>query len=302
MFHTVLIAGAAGWLGSQIVDALSHTDADVRILLRGGAAHPRAAELARKGEIVIGDLTDPGSLDAAMHGVHTIVSAVQGGPDVIIDGQVALARAGLAQGAARILPSDFSVAIEGLTPARHLFLGWRAEADRQIAALGLPQINVLNGAFTEMLRQPFFGLLDLDAGEVAHWGDPDQPYDFTTTADVAATVAAIAADPASTPGPFHLSGETLSPRDLATRAAQATGQRVTVRSLGSLDDLDAEIARRQALSPADASLWAGLQYHRLMATGEGRLSAPQPSRIGRPLMGIAAWLEATQPAGTPAIA
>jgi hypothetical protein len=41
--------------------------------------------------------------------------------------------------------------------------------------------------------------------------------------------------------------------------------------LGSLEDLDAEIARRQADAPDDPMVWAGLQYHSAMASGRGKL-------------------------------
>jgi uncharacterized protein YbjT (DUF2867 family) len=294
MTHLVLVVGAAGWLGEQIVDALRARHGDVRVMLRGGEAHAKAAALQAKGAaIVAGDLADPESLLLATRGVHTIISAVQGGPDVIIDGQTALARAGLANGAARILPSDFSVDLAALTPERHLFLGWRAEADRQIAGIGLPQINVLNGAFTEMLLQPFFGLLNAEAGEVAYWGAADQPYDFTTTADVAAAVAQIALDPDYPAGPAHIAGDTKSPREIAEIAARVYGKPFALTHNGPLAELDAEIATRQATSPHDPMPWAGLQYHRVMATGEGKLN-PSQTRVAPPhgWTGIEAFLRA----------
>ena len=50
--------------------------------------------LNRGAELVVGDLGDTASLSRATDGVDVIVSAVQGGNDVIIDGQVALAEAG----------------------------------------------------------------------------------------------------------------------------------------------------------------------------------------------------------------
>jgi uncharacterized protein YbjT (DUF2867 family) len=274
--HTVLVVGAAGWLGRQIVTALAERGTPVRVMLRGGANHPAHAELARIATVVDGDLTDPASLDRATRGVHTIVSAVQGGPDVIVQGQVALAAAGLANGVARIIPSDFSIDLTGVDTATHLFLGWRAEADRQIAALGLPQVNVLNGAFAEVLLEPFFGLLDLSAGEVAYWGDADQPYDFTLTADVAHAVAALASDPSRPAGPFHLAGDTRSPRQIAQIAASVTGRPITLNRLGTLADLDATVAQRQQEHPDNPLAWAGLQYHRLMANGSGQLRHPEP--------------------------
>jgi uncharacterized protein YbjT (DUF2867 family) len=291
MSHKILLVGAAGWLGGQILDALVARGGDVRVLLRGGDDHPKAKAIQGKAEIIAGDLNDAASLDAATRGVQTIVSAVQGGPDVIIAGQVALAKAGLNNGATRILPSDFSVALNGVSPERHLFLGWRAEADRQIAALGLAQINVLNGAFMEMLLQPFFGLLDVENGVVAYWGDADQLYDFTATPDVAAAVAAVALDEGVKPGAFMIAGDTKSPRELSALASSVYGRPFALKANGSLADLDAEIARRQAQDPQDPMAWAGLQYHRLMATGEGKLRNLRAPPAGRVWTRIDEYLE-----------
>lgn len=284
MTKTVLVAGASGWLGRQIAAQLISRGARVRLMLRGGAAHPKASELAsltRAGAAIVdADVSAPESLAAAVAGVDVIVSALQGGPDVIVEGQKRLADAGRAAGVRRIFASDYSVRFDGITEAEHLFLGWRARAREAIAATGLTQVNPLNGAFMEMLAQPFFGLVDWKARTVSVWGDPDQPYDFTTTADVAAYVAAASLEDALPAGDFEIVGDTVSPRALIHILGEITGSPFQLVSLGDLAALDAEIARRQASSPHDPTPWAGLQYHRLMANGAGKLRAPQNARYG----------------------
>lgn len=283
MPNTVLVAGASGWLGRQIAAALLARGARVRLMLRGGAAHPKAGELASLIEagavIVDADVSAADSLAAAVSGVDVIVSALQGGPDVIVDGQARLAAAGQAAGVRRFFASDYSVRFNGVTEAEHLFLGWRARARAAIAASGIVQINPLNGAFMEMLAQPFFGLVDWQKHTVSYWGDADQAYDFTTTADVATYVAAAALDDGLPAGELEIAGDTITPRALAALLSEMTGNAFTLVSLGDLAALDAEIARRQAQSPHDPSPWAGLQYHRLMASGAGKLRAPQNARF-----------------------
>lgn len=146
MTNTILLAGATGMFGSRVAHhLLAQPGARVRLLLRDYAAKKDKLETLIKGgaELIEGDLTDPASLDRATHGVDVIVSAVQGGPDVIIDGQVALAKAGKANGVRRILPSDFALDLFKATPGEHAMFDMRAEADRQIATLGLEQVNVL---------------------------------------------------------------------------------------------------------------------------------------------------------------
>lgn len=284
MANTVLVAGASGWLGRQIAAALLARRANVRLMLRAGVMHPRAGELAsltRAGaEIVDADVSVPDSLSAAVDSVSVIVSALQGGPDVIVDGQGKLAAAGREAGVRRFFASDYSVQFGGITEAQHLFLGWRTRARAAIAASGLSQISTLNGAFMEMLAQPFFGLVDWQKRVVAYWGADDQLYDFTTTSDVAAYVAAAVMDESLPAGDFNIIGDTVSPRDLSGLLGEATGHAFGLVALGDLDALDAEIGRRRAHSPHDPTPWAGLQYHRLMASGAGKLHEPQNARFG----------------------
>lgn len=296
MSQPILLVGAGGWLGQQVLVELRRAGAGVRVLLRGGENHPKASRLtAAGGEVIAGDLADPNSLLRATQHVRTIISTVQGGPDVIIEGQAALAHAGKQNGAARIFTSDYSVRLDGVTESEHLFLGWRARARAAVAVSGLAQVNPLNGAFMEMLTQAFFGLIDWKSRAVTYWGDPDQLYQFTTTGDVAAYVAAAALDPNLAHGAFEIVGDTASPRMLAALAQEATGAPFELKSLGDLAALDAEIARRTALAPTDPSTWAGLQYHRLMANGAGWLHSPQNMRFGgiQPVS-IRQWLAARE--------
>src|SRR5918993_6110774 len=114
MAQTVLLAGATGMLGSRVAHHLvEEPDARLRLLVRGAKDPKKRAALepllAGGAEIVEGDLADRPSLDRATQGVDVIVSAVQGGPEVIIDGQVALAEIGRRNGVRRILPSDFGL-------------------------------------------------------------------------------------------------------------------------------------------------------------------------------------------------
>lgn len=283
MSNLVLVVGATGWLGNQIVDALGSRDIPVRVALRGGASHAKAGSFAGRAEVVAADLADRTSLDAAARGANTIVSAVQGGRAEILDGQVALAKAGLDAGVERIVPSDFAVDFRGVSTERHLWLGLRAEADREIAALGLPQANILNGAFTEVLGLPFFEMLDLEASRLRFWGDADQPYDFTATKDAAAFTAEVVKDRGRL-GPQMVLTERVSPRQLAEIASSAFGRPFALDERGGMDALDKEIATRQAAQPETPYAWAALQYQRLMASGEAALRLPVSSGIlGEPV-------------------
>lgn len=262
-------------LGQQIVGALLDLGVNVRMIVRGGEDHSGigrlSTDIARGASVVDADLSDLSSLERAADGVDIIVSAVQGGPDIIIDGQLALAKAGLATGVSRIFPSDFAVDFRHLNDDEHLFFSWRRRAHAAIRAIALPQTNIFNGGFTEMLFQPFFGLIDWENRRVNHWGDADQLYDFTTTADTARFLAAAVVNDTQSDGGLEIAGDTVSPRNLQDIAARVTGNAFELRALGGIVELDAEIAQRQASAPSDPMAWAALQYHRAMASGRGKL-------------------------------
>ncbi|MFD0366242.1 SDR family oxidoreductase [Nocardia sp. GCM10030253] len=64
----ILVTGATGKVGRQAVNQLHEAGVEVRALVR----RPEAADLPPGVEVVGGDLSDPGSLDTALDGVHAV--------------------------------------------------------------------------------------------------------------------------------------------------------------------------------------------------------------------------------------
>ena len=275
MNATTLVAGAAGNVGRLITSEVARTGARTRAGLRGGSAHKLAGELLRIDgvEIVDLDLTRPDTLHRALEGVDVVVSAVQGGPDILIDGQVALASAALVAGAKRIFPSDFAVDFSAIPPKDHLFFSWRRLGQQAIAATGLAQTNTYNGAFAEvLLPHSGFDLLNQEDSRVHYWGSSTQAYDFTATADVARFVAAATQDPNAPEGPLRVAGDARTPAQIADIATRISGREFLPMPLGTLDELSNEIDRRHEKDPQDPMAWVGLQYVRSMASGAGKLN------------------------------
>ncbi len=135
----ILVAGATGMLGSRIAHhLLEQPEVQVRLLLRPDTNATKKNALIECGaDIVTGDLTDRDSLDHATQGVDVIVSALQGSPDVMIAGQVALAEAGKRNGVRRILPSDFALDFFKATPGEHMLFDLRRTASEAVAKTGL---------------------------------------------------------------------------------------------------------------------------------------------------------------------
>ena len=276
MTQTVLLAGSTGMLGSRIAHHLTRQpDARVRLLVRGSRDHDRQAKLepvlAAGAELVEGDLADAASLDRATQGVDVIVSAVQGGPEVIVDGQVALATAGKRNGVRRILPSDFALDLFKATPGEHAAFDARRTADERIADLGLEQVNILQGGFMELFL-PGMGAVDLDKGTIGFFGDGTRPIEVTSVEDTARIAARIAVDRSVPAGKVAFAGDRLSFRDAGEIIGRQVGRALMPISYGSEDDL------RAAMAAADPQKRVMLAYLLYMTNGQTALTELQNDR------------------------
>ena len=267
-------------LGRQIARHLvDQSEVRVRLLVRSGEAKKRAVLdplLTRGAEIIEGDLANRASLERATCGVDVIVSAVQGGPEVIIDGQVTLAEVGKRNGVRRILPSDYALDLFKATPGEHMMFDLRKMADERIAASGIEHIHVLQGAFMEMFG-PGMGTIDYDAGVVTFWGDGAQVIETTSVEDTGRMIARVALDRTVGSGKFAFSGDKVSILDAAQTIEAETGRRFKRRSNGSEAALRvamAEAARDKA-NPFKAVM---LAYQLYMLTGQTALSDLQNDR------------------------
>jgi uncharacterized protein YbjT (DUF2867 family) len=279
--QTVLLAGSTGMLGGRIAHHLLDEPATaLRLLVRpGGPGDPVKKEAVRRLEergalLVDGDVTDPASLDAATAGVDVIVSALQGGPDVITDGQVALARAAAGNGARRMVPSDFAADLFTAPPGEHPFFDWRRAADEAIATTGLEHVHVLNGAFLDGFVA---SLLDHGARTVTFWGTGDEPIEATTVDDTARYTARAALDRDLPSGKFPVVGARISAALVADTAERLTGHRYTRTSLGTADELRTRIANARTRGDGLAT-WIGDVYWLFMITGVTAVRDPQNAR------------------------
>ena len=244
MTTTVLLAGSTGMLGNRIAGhLLDQPDVAVRLLLRAaapaGSAKAQAVDavVARGAKSVTGDVTDPASLDTATAGVDVVVSALQGGPEIIVDGQVALAESAARNGVRRFIPSDFAIDLFSAPEGAPQF-DMRRRADRAIGALPLEVTHVLNGAFMDMMLDPSTaGVIDLDADTASLWGTGDEPFNLTTVDDTARFTAKVATDPADVSGVRYLSGAEATFNTIIDETERLTGVTLTRKILGSTEDL-----------------------------------------------------------------
>ena len=274
MTDTVLLAGSTGMLGSRIAHhLLGRPGVRLRLLARDATTKRDKLEplVGRGAALIEGDVANAASLDRATRGVDVVVSALQGGPDVIVDGQVALAKAAKANGVRRMLPSDYALDLFKATPGEHAAFDMRAEADRRIAAIGLEQVNILQGAFMEMFL-PGRGAIDLDAGTIGFFGDGDTKVELTSVEDTARMVARVALDRTVAPGKFAFAGDRLTFREAGAIVAEAAGRAIKPVSYGSEADL------RAAMAAADPHKRVMLAYLLYMTNGQTALGDLQNER------------------------
>lgn len=264
----VVIAGGAGKLGRLLVHALlEHPSVRVRVLVRDPRKPDVATMASDRVELMAFDAVSASdeARAAAVDGAFAVVSTLQGGPDVIVDAQLALLRAARAAGARRFIPSDYSYNIFTLPEGINVNSDWRrtlAVKARGEVTGSFEVVHVLQGIFADRYVLGFLGMLDAENGVVRYWGDGKTPIDWTTWEDTARFTAAAALDDRKVPEQLFVSGERADVHAFAEAWSAAHGRKLVLERLGSLVELEAETKRRLAAEPANMYAWLPLMYAR----------------------------------------
>ncbi|MGN5375658.1 NmrA family NAD(P)-binding protein [Sphingomonas hankookensis] len=272
---TIIVAGATGDLGTRITSAAVARGAKVRALVRPGTARDRIAPLEAIGaDPWPVDFGDARALAHACRGVVCVVSALNGLGETILDTQTKLLDAALGGGAARFIPSDFSIDYRALPTGTNRNFDLRRAFRTRIDTAPIMATSVFNGAFADMLAGQM-PLIQRRVRRVLYWGSADTKFALTTKDDVAAYTAAAALDPAA-PRNLHIAGAQVSARDLAALMGEVTGRPYGLLRAGSLATLERMIAVTRRLFPAKDQVfpaWQGMQYLHNMFDGRAP-SAP----------------------------
>lgn len=280
----VVVAGAAGNLGRQVIRALlQHPQVRVRALVRD----PSKPELTAMG----GGRVELARFDAvaasaderakAVTGAYSVISTLQGGPDVIVDAQLALLRAAKAAGARRFIPSDYSYDLFALPEGINVNSDWRrtlGEKARAEATDRFDVVHVLQGIFIDSYVLGFLGILDGAKGVLRHWGDGRTPIDWTSWEDTARFTAAAAVDERPVPERLYVSGERMDILSFARTWESVKGKTLTIERLGSLDDLAALTKQRLTAEPGNMFAWLPLMYARAIFGGQALLGPSHNAR------------------------
>jgi uncharacterized protein YbjT (DUF2867 family) len=221
----ILITGATGHIGRELVPQLVASGAPVRILVRDPT---RAAALPAAAERVVADLTEPGTVPAALDGVDRLFVLVPGIDHAPVDTLLTAARAA---GVRRLTYlSSYAVGIEPL-PAMGRF---HHEREQLVASHAIPAAILRPGGFMtntldwlSTLRSDGVVLDPVGPGRAA----------LIDPADIAAVAAATLLDERHTGATYTLTGDQpLTVREQVQVLERVLGVPIPVRDVASPED------------------------------------------------------------------
>jgi uncharacterized protein YbjT (DUF2867 family) len=229
----ILVAGGSGRLGTLIVRRLAMRSLSVRVVTRD---RKRTAHLEPAGvEVIEGDVRDKTSLDGAMLGVTTVVSAIHGFGDIGNVSPASVDRDGnrnLVTAAAAAKATVVLMSIVGAS-AEHPIELFRMKyaAEEHLRASGTPWTIVRATAFAEF----WLDLLDQTAGGSGRpviFGRGTNPINFVSVSDVAALVERVVVDPSARGATFQVGGpKNVSFNELAASLQSASGRTAPPRHI-----------------------------------------------------------------------
>ncbi|MGQ0713084.1 MAG: SDR family oxidoreductase [Gemmatimonadaceae bacterium] len=243
----ILVAGATGYLGSEICRLLRERGEPVRALVRHTSSTEKIERLRALGvEFAIGDLKDRRSLDAACHHVDTVITTASTTfsrqPDDSIrrvdqEGQLALVDAAIANGVERYVYVSFSGNLD-LECALHTA---KRTVERAVRNSGMTYTILRPSFFIEVWLSPAAGF-DVEQGKARIFGTGDQRLSWISLGDVARFAVECIDHPSARNAVFELGGEPVSPNEIVAETERRTGKPMQVERIPT----DALHAQRSA--------------------------------------------------------
>lgn len=215
---TILVAGATGYLGSEICRQLIAKNKNVRGLVRATSDSNKVAHLKESGvETIEGDLKDKGSLEDALHGVSAIISTVsstisrqEGDSIQTVDdeGQNNLIDAAISAGVSQFVYVSFCAL--GECPLQTA----KRKVERHLAESGLNYTILQPTYFMEVWLSPVLGF-DYPNAKASIYGEGKNKVSWIAITDVALFAVASLDNPSAKNRIIELGGpDALSPLEV----------------------------------------------------------------------------------------
>lgn len=213
---TVLVAGATGFLGSEICRQLIAKNKHVKGLVRITSDSDKVAQLNELGvETINGDLKIMKSLENALHGVSAIISTVsstlsrqEGDTIQTVDdeGQINLINAAIAAGVSQFIYVSFCE-----MPGEFPLQTAKRKAEKHLVESGLNYTILQPTYFMEVWLSPVLGF-DYPDAKATIYGEGKKKISWIAIKDVASFAVAALDNPAAKNTVIELGGpEALSP-------------------------------------------------------------------------------------------
>ncbi|GIJ58588.1 SDR family oxidoreductase [Virgisporangium aurantiacum] len=274
----ILVTGATGSIGRALVRHLAAGGVEVRAFVRDAE---RGAALGVP--YTVGDLDEPGSLDAALDGVTRLF--LNSGGAVPADGEQPMVRqqkaaidAAVRAGVRRIV----KVSVEGARPGGRLAQGAHWEIERHLTASTVDRTVLRPNGFMQNFVTGA-GSFTADGDLIGH--HTDAPVSYVDARDIAEVAAALLTGDHESAETLVLTGpEALTQTAIAAQLSTVAGRRVGFHRLRPAEMAEALRAQGLPAPFADdvAALWAEV--------AEGALAGVTdtvPRILGRPARSFA---------------
>jgi len=231
----ILVVGATGHLGGAVTRMLLAQGQPVRSLARPQSDYQPLADAGA--QVVLGDLKERGSLEAACQGVDTVIttanSAARGGGDnpqtVDLEGNRHLIDEALAAGVNQfIFVSVLTADANSPIP----FLQAKGKTEDYLRESGLPYTIIAPNAYMEILVAGVVGMPAMMGQPVTIVGGGRRKHSFISAGDVAAFMLAAIDNPTAINQKLLLGGpQPLSLRDAVAIYERVLGHQIPVRSV-----------------------------------------------------------------------
>ena len=260
---TVLVAGATGFLGSEICRQLLANNKTVKGLVRTTSDANKVAQLKASGvEIVEGDLKDRNSLKNALHGVSAIISTVsstlsrqEGDSIQTVDdeGQTNLIDAAVGTGVSQFVYVSFCP-----MPVEFPLQTAKRNVEKHLAASGLNYTILQPTYFMEVWLSPILGF-DYPNAKATIYGEGKKKTSWIAIKDVAAFAVASLDNPLAKNSMIELGGpDALSPLEVVKIFEETNGKKFELQFVPEEAIKAQREGAKDPLSESFAALMLGL--------------------------------------------
>ncbi|KAH7371766.1 NmrA-like family protein [Cadophora sp. MPI-SDFR-AT-0126] len=233
----VAVAGVSGRFGRCVVqELLKKPDTLVRGLVRDSSKVPAAIRSSSAFELLEGDVTDDVTLRKLVKGADVVISALLGSDSIMIEAQKQLIDLSEEANVPRFIASDYTLDYTKLEYGQLPSKDPMKKIYEYLRGKSIKGVHVFIGAFLDTFWTQWFGIWNPEEWSLSFWGTGDEIWELTSYENTAEFVAELALDNNAT-GIQNFVGDRISIRGIAELFEEVHGQKLSLRQLGSLDDL-----------------------------------------------------------------